>query len=145
MAKKDVNNEKIKKNNFFKELKSELKKVTWPTFKTLTNNTFAVISVVLIVAAIVFVLDVCFENVTDFGMGKLKAIVSSDTESSEGTENSEGTEESADSQEGIDLTSPETAEGENTEVSPETQNTEENAEANTGANADSNSTEETNQ
>ena len=45
MAKKDMNKEK-NKNNFFKELKSELKKVTWPTLKKLVNNTSAVISIV---------------------------------------------------------------------------------------------------
>lgn len=79
MAKKDVNKEK-NKNNFFKELKSELKKVTWPTFKKLVNNTSAVIAIVLIVCAIVFVLDVCFENLNGLGIERLKKMVSSDTE-----------------------------------------------------------------
>ena len=51
MAKKDVNKDK-KKNNFFKEVKAELKKVTWPTFKKLVNNTFAVVSIVLILPII---------------------------------------------------------------------------------------------
>ena len=78
MAKKDVM--KDKKNNFGKELKSELKKVTWPSFKQLVNNTYAVVAIVLIVAAIVFVLDVCFENLNNFSVNKLKALVSSNTE-----------------------------------------------------------------
>ncbi len=82
MAKKDMNKEK-NKNNFFKELKSELKKVTWPTLKKLVNNTSAVISIVLIVCAIVFVLDVCFENLNRFGIEKLKTFVASDTENVE--------------------------------------------------------------
>lgn len=79
MAKKDNNKDK-KKNNFFKELKTELKKVTWPTSKKLVNNTSAVIAVVLIVAIVVFILDVCFENLNKFGVEKLKALVSTDAE-----------------------------------------------------------------
>ena len=79
MAKKDEMKD-IKKNNFGKELKSELKKVTWPSFKQLVNNTYAVIAIVLIVAVIVFVLDVCFENLSNFSVDKLKSLVSSNTE-----------------------------------------------------------------
>lgn len=78
MAKKELNKEKNK--NFGKELKSELKKVSWPTGKQLVNNTTAVITIVLIVSAIVFVLDVCFESLNDFGIGKLKELVSSNSE-----------------------------------------------------------------
>ena len=86
MAKKEVNKEK-KNNNFFKELKAELKKVSWPTPKKLVNNTSAVISIVLIVAAIVFVLDVCFENLNEFAIGTLKGLVSSNTEEVQENEN----------------------------------------------------------
>lgn len=92
MAKKDVIKDN-KKNNFGKDLKSELKKVTWPSFKQLVNNTYAVVAIVLIVAVIVFVLDVCFENLNDFSVNKLKSIVSSNTE--ETVENSDA-EPSAD-------------------------------------------------
>ncbi len=84
MAKKDGNNEK--KNNFGKDLRSEMKKVTWPSLKELMSSTSAVISIVLIVAAIVFVLDVCFENLNKFGVDKLKALVSNDTEQIENEE-----------------------------------------------------------
>ena len=79
MAKKDEMKD-IKKNNFGKELKSELKRVTWPSFKQLANNTYAVIAIVLIVAVIVFVLDVIFENLSNFSVDKLKSFVSSNTE-----------------------------------------------------------------
>lgn len=92
MAKKDVIKDN-KKNNFGKDLQSELKKVTWPSFKQLVNNTYAVVAIVLIVAVIVFVLDVCFENLNDFSVNKLKSIVSSNTE--ETVENSDA-EPSAD-------------------------------------------------
>lgn len=88
MAKKDVIKDN-KKNNFGKDLKSELKKVTWPSVKQLVNNTYAVVAIVLIVAVIVFILDVCFENLNKFSVDKLKSIVSTNTE--ETVEN--GTEE----------------------------------------------------
>lgn len=124
MAKKEVNKEK-KKNNFWKELKSELKKVTWPTFKKLVNNTSAVIVIVLIVSAIVFVLDVCFENLNHFGVGKIKSLVSTDTE------NVEQTDESNDLGDGIELTpSEENQTEENTETNQEAQ-TENNSEQET--------------
>lgn len=104
MAKKDVNKDK-KKNNFFKEVKAELKKVTWPTFKKLVNNTFAVVSIVLILSAIVFILDVCFENINKFGVEKLKSFVSNENEE---TTDKTGEETEEDNNfEGIDLTTDE--------------------------------------
>ncbi len=68
---------KDNKKSFFKEFKAELKRVSWPTPKQLVNNTVAVISIVLIVCAIVFVLDVIFESLNTYGVEKLKAIVTS--------------------------------------------------------------------
>ena len=61
MAKKDNKNESKAKKQFFKDFKAELKKVIWPTPKQLVNNTTAVVAIVLVTAAIVFVLDVVFE------------------------------------------------------------------------------------
>lgn len=107
MAKKDVNNEK--KNNFSKELKSEMRKVTWPTFKELVNSTSAVISIVIIVAVIVFILDVCFENLNKFGVEKLKAFVSDETVQQEGEPISEDS---------IMLNTDENADGVEPEVNP---------------------------
>ena len=114
MAKKDVM--KDKKNNFGKELKSELKKVTWPSFKQLVNNTYAVVAIVLIVAAIVFVLDVCFENLNNFSVNKLKALVSSNTEDTvndsenPSEETNEGSEENVSTEENVDANVEENAE-----------------------------------
>ena len=99
MAKKE--NKEKKKNNFVKELKSELKKVSWPTFKKLVNNTSVVIFIVLIVAAIVFVLDVCFENLNKFGVEKLKSLVSTDSSNMQNLE--QNSEEGNDFGEGIVL------------------------------------------
>ena len=131
MAKKEINKEKNTKN-FGKELKSELKKVSWPTGKQLVNNTTAVITIVLIVSAIVFVLDVCFESLNDFGIGKLKALVSSNSEEQvqnnvedETTNGSENT----DNQEGENTNPDEVVEGgeqnSNTDVNSETENVQE--------------------
>ena len=69
-------NKKVKRH-FFKDVKAELKKVIWPTPKQLFNNTVAVIVIVLIVGAIVFLLDFCFEQLNSRGIDQLKAIVQS--------------------------------------------------------------------
>lgn len=115
---------KKENKSFFKEFKAELKRVSWPTPKQLVNNTVAVISIVLIVCAIVFVLDVIFESLNTYGVEKLKAIVTSSS--------SETVEED---HEGHDH---ELVEGENEVVSNE-------AEATADAQAeDANTTERTN-
>jgi len=75
MANKD---EKVKKKKtFVKDFKAELKKVTWPTPKQLVNNTVGVIFITLIVAVIVFVLDLTFDSVNKYGINGLKGIVES--------------------------------------------------------------------
>ena len=58
---KEKNKENKVKKHFFKDFKAELKKVIWPTPKQLTNNTMAVVAIVVIVGVIVFALDVVFE------------------------------------------------------------------------------------
>ena len=80
--------EKNKKDNkhFFKDFKAELKKVIWPTPKQLANNTVAVITIVLITAAIVFVLDFAFEALNTYGINRLKNAVESST-SEQNTDN----------------------------------------------------------
>lgn len=87
-TKKTNNNvKKEKKGNFLKEFKAELKRVSWPTFKQLVNNTTAVIVIVLLTSAIVFVLDVVFENLNNYGVEKLKALVTSSQSSNEVVDN----------------------------------------------------------
>ena len=76
---KEAKSKKDKKH-FFKDFKAELKKVIWPTPKQLVKNTVAVITIVLITAAIVFVLDFAFEKMNTFGINKLKAKVESKNE-----------------------------------------------------------------
>jgi len=109
---------KDNKKSFFKDFKAELKRVSWPTPKQLVNNTVAVISIVLIVCAVVFILDVIFKSLNTYGVEKLKAIVTSS--SSETVEDHEGHDH-------------ELVEGENEVVSNE-------AEATTDAQADTTNT-----
>ena len=65
MAKEAKSNNKDVKNkkHFWKDFKAELKKVIWPSPKQLSSKTFAVIVIVLITAAIVFILDLAFDIV----------------------------------------------------------------------------------
>ena len=46
--------------NYFKEVKSELKKVVWPSFKQVKNNTLIVIACVLIIGAFIWAADAIF-------------------------------------------------------------------------------------
>ncbi len=74
MAKDTKSNKDVKnKKHFFKDFKAELKKVIWPTTKQLANKTLAVVVIVLITAAIVFVLDVVFDLLNEKGINKLKS------------------------------------------------------------------------
>ena len=92
MAKKE---KQVKeKNRYFKEMKTELKKVIWPTPKQLVNNTVAVIAFVLIFAVIVFVLDVCFDSINKNGILKLQEKIQSSVSSSNNTENETVTDNS---------------------------------------------------
>lgn len=92
MAKKD---KQVKENNrYFKEMKTELKKVVWPTPKQLVNNTVAVIAFVLIFAIIVFVLDACLNSINKNGILKLQEKIQSSISSSNNTENETATDNS---------------------------------------------------
>lgn len=108
MAKKDNKTKKQEnsknKKSFFKDFKAELKKVVWPTPKQLVNNTIAVITIVLITAVIVFVLDVIFEAANEHGVERIKEIITTNettenvtsednTTSNETTENEAGSTE----------------------------------------------------
>lgn len=118
---KKSKNDKKENKNFFKEFKAELKRVSWPTFKQLVNNTAAVIAIVLILVIIVFILDVIFENANKFGVEKLKALVtSSSSETVDGEEQpleDDGHNHNHEAEEGT----VETNDGENTNE-PETTN-----------------------
>ena len=46
--------------SYFKDVKSELKKVVWPSFKQVKNNTLIVIACVLIIGAFIWIWDLIF-------------------------------------------------------------------------------------
>ncbi len=122
MAKKEAKAKKENSKNkksFFKDFKAELKKVNWPTPKQLLNNTIAVVTIVLITAAIVFVLDIAFETLNKHGVDKIKEIVGTNQSVSEDATTKEPTEGNVE------------AEGEATEENPENSNEENNPENNT--------------
>ncbi|MGE4283749.1 MAG: preprotein translocase subunit SecE [Clostridia bacterium] len=45
---------------FFKEVKAEMKKVTWPTLSQVRNNTLVVLVAIIVVGAVIWILDVVF-------------------------------------------------------------------------------------
>ena len=147
MAKKEAkaNNNKDKeiknKKSFFKGFKAELKKVIWPTPKQLVNNTVAVITIVLITALIVFVLDLAFESINTYGIDKIKSVIETtnseenatsedSTNSSEETTNTtESTDEGASTENTESTESPENVENTENETNTENQENVSNTEA----------------
>ena len=82
------------KKHFWKDFKAELKKVIWPTPKQVVNNTVAVITIVVITAVIVFVLDLAFEALNTYGIDRIRSLVTN-TETVQDT-----VEENAENEEG---------------------------------------------
>ncbi len=127
MAKKEKkvtnkeNNGKDNKNkkSFFKGLKAELKRVIWPTPKQLVNNTIAVITIVLITAIIVFILDFAFESLNKYGVDKIKESVQtmqSTTSENSNTIENQVTDETSENQSNTENMTEETSENQlNTE------------------------------
>ena len=107
--------EKKQKNSYFKEMKSELKKVTWPTPKELVNTTVSVLAFVIVIAIIVFVLDFAFDAMNKYGITKLQEAVQSSLKSEEANstdeENVTAGETDANSTEGSESSDKNTAEG----------------------------------
>ena len=76
VKKKDNKKEEKAAKTNSNTMRSELKKVTWPTRKELVNSTIAVIVIVIIVAIIVFLADLVFEGLNTYGIDKVRSIVS---------------------------------------------------------------------
>ncbi len=57
----------MKLRTYLEEAYSELvHKVSWPTWKELQNSAFIVMVASLIIALVVFVMDISFENIMNF-------------------------------------------------------------------------------
>ncbi len=115
MPKETSKKQNKEKKHLIKDFKAELKRVIWPTPKQLLNNTVAVITVVIITAAIVFVLDLAFESLNTYGIEKLKSMV----DTSENTESNVDTEGMVSIDNSIDNTTDESSNN----VSEESTNT----------------------
>lgn len=114
-----ANDTNKKDKKFFKDFKAELKKVIWPSTKQLVNNTTAVIAIVLIIAVIVFALDVVFESMNTYGIDKIKSLVTSSQTNNEVNENVEESNTVTDNSEVETTPTPEETNGENTSTSTE--------------------------
>lgn len=51
---------------YFKEVKAEMKKVVWPTWKQITNNTAVVIASVIVVGIVIWTLDLAFGKAFEY-------------------------------------------------------------------------------
>ncbi|MDO4452817.1 MAG: preprotein translocase subunit SecE [Lachnospiraceae bacterium] len=58
--------EKAQKKSWFKGLKAEFKKIIWPDKKTLAKETTAVVSVSILLAALISIVDVIVKYGVDF-------------------------------------------------------------------------------
>ena len=54
---------------FFKEFRSEIKKITWPSWSQTFNNTAVVVVMVLIMGAFIWLLDFAFASALDLVVG----------------------------------------------------------------------------
>ena len=59
-------NEKTKKPGFFKGVKAEYKKISWPDKDSLDKHSVAVVCISVVVAAIIAVLDVAMQYGVNF-------------------------------------------------------------------------------
>ena len=138
MAKKEANNPKENSKNkrsFFKDFKAELKKVNWPTPKQLVNNTTAVVTIVIITAVIVFVLDLAFETLNKHGVEKIKQVITTNSESvDENATTDETTQENSETDETTQENATDETTNENSEQTPvNSENTEASNEENNEA------------
>lgn len=55
---------------FFKDIRSELKKVIWPTRKQLINNTITVLFVCLLIGVVIWVADEALTKIVEWTLTK---------------------------------------------------------------------------
>jgi preprotein translocase subunit SecE len=55
---------------FFKDIRTELKKVIWPTRKQLTNSTISVLLICLLVGIVIWVSDLAFGQLVAWTLRK---------------------------------------------------------------------------
>lgn len=65
------NVKKIDIRKFYRETKSEVKKITWPSRKELIQHTEVVITSIILVGAFLALADFTFGKITEFVLGKM--------------------------------------------------------------------------
>ena len=63
-------NKKNKAMKFFRETKSELKKVSWPSKSQLINNTVVILTFIVVATLVLSLLDVGFQKVLSLVIGR---------------------------------------------------------------------------
>ena len=58
---KDSKKSKFGIGKFFKEVKSEIKKIVWPAKQQVIKNTMIVIAAVVVIGVVIWVLDLIFQ------------------------------------------------------------------------------------
>ena len=93
---KKANNKKQQKNDnnkkWFRDFKAELKKIIWPNKNELMENCVVVISMVVIVAVIIFVLDLGFKELNHLEVEGAKQIKNTITVSTDDEDENNGQE-----------------------------------------------------
>lgn len=62
---------KIEMGKFYRETKSEIKKVTWPSRKELIQHTEVVVTSIILVGALLALADFTFGKITELVLGRL--------------------------------------------------------------------------
>ncbi len=74
-SKKDSSKKKVNPikatAKFFREYKSEIKKISWPTVKDTTRNAAITLAAIAVVGVFIWVLDFALSEVRDFGLKKI--------------------------------------------------------------------------
>lgn len=79
--------------NYFKDVKSELKKVVWPGFKQVKNNTLIVIACILVIGIFIWVSDAVFDITLGKIVKRAQGEEAAATETTETTDNAGGSQE----------------------------------------------------
>ncbi|WHH57459.1 preprotein translocase subunit SecE [Petroclostridium sp. X23] len=63
-SKKNISFSRMMK--YFREVRAEMKKVTWPTWSQVRNNTLVVILSIIVVGVVIWTLDVIFGEALNY-------------------------------------------------------------------------------
>lgn len=67
----NTNRKKLDVRKFYRETRSEIKKVTWPSRKELIQHTEVVVTSIILVGALIAVADFTFGKITQLVLGNI--------------------------------------------------------------------------